>query len=156
PGIWSIQRLEAAPLTVTELHALADAALARARSLGCSYADIRINRYRNQIVSYSTRPDRASMATGKANNVPSVIETESFGFGVRVLHSGTWGFAASPKVTKEEVARITAEAVGVAKANAALQKKPVELAPVPSYQDTWKTPLTKDPFTVPIQDKLAL
>jgi TldD protein len=156
PGIWSIQRLEAAPLTQAELKSLADVALARAKSLGCSYADIRINRYRNQVVGLSTRPDRAAMGSGKVNNVPTVIESESFGFGVRVLHSGTWGFAASPKVTKEEVARITAEAVGVAKANATLQKRPVQLAPVPAYQDTWKTPLEKDPFAVPIQDKLAL
>lgn len=157
PGIWSVQRLEAAPLTRPELKSLADVALNKAKSLGCSYADIRINRYRNQVVSLSTRPDRsAGMASGKVNNVPAVFETGSFGFGVRVLHSGTWGFAASPKVTKDEIARVTAEAVGVAKANAALQKKPVQLAPVAAYQDQWATPFKKDPFEVPIQDKLAL
>ena len=100
PGIWSVQRLEAAPLTAAELKTLADVALSKAKSLGCSYADVRINRYGNQIVSLSTRPDRgAGMATGKVNNVPAVIETETYGFGVRVLHSGTWGFAASPKVS---------------------------------------------------------
>ena len=157
PGIWSVQRLEAAPLTTAELKSLADAALARAKALGCSYADIRINRYRNQSVSLSTRPDRgAGMMSGKVNNVPAVIETGSFGFGVRVLHSGTWGFAASPRVTKDEIARITADAVAIAKANAALQKKPVQLAPVAAYQDKWATPFKKNPFDVPIQDKLAL
>ena len=157
PGIWSVQRLEAAPLTTAELKSLADAALAKAKSLGCSYADIRINRYRNQNVSLSTRPDRgAGMMSGKVNNVPAVIETGSFGFGVRVLHSGTWGFAASPRVTKDEIARITGDAVTIARANAALQKKPVQLAPVAAYQDKWATPFKKDPFNVPIQDKLAL
>jgi len=157
PGIWSVQRLEAAPLTTAELKSLADVALAKAKSLGCSYADIRINRYRNQSVSLSSRPDRgAGMMSGKMNTVPAVIETGSFGFGVRVLHSGTWGFAASPKVTKEEIARITTDAVTIAKANAALQKKPVQLAPVPAYQDKWATPFKKNPFDVPIQDKLAL
>ena len=157
PGIWSVQRLEAAPLTNAELKNLADVALAKAKSLGCSYADIRINRYRNQSVSLSTRPDRgAGMMSGKMNNVPAVIETGSFGFGVRVLHSGTWGFAASPKVTKDEIVRITTDAVAIARANAALQKKPVELAPVPAYQDKWATPFKKNPFDVPIQDKLAL
>ena len=116
PGIWSIQRLEAAPLTPPELKTLADVALNQAKKLGCSYADIRINRYRNQFVSLSTRPDRgAGMMSGKVNTVPAVIESESFGFGVRVLHSGTWGFAASPRVTKDEIARVTAEAVGIAK-----------------------------------------
>jgi TldD protein len=157
PGIWSVQRLEAAPLTTAELKSLADVALAKAKSLGCSYADIRINRYRNQTVSLSTRPDRgAGMMSGKMNNVPAVFETGSFGFGVRVLHSGTWGFPASPKVTKDEIARITTDAVTIAKANAALQKKPVQLAPVAAYQDKWATPFKKNPFDVPIQDKLAL
>jgi TldD protein len=157
PGIWSVQRLEAAPLTTAELKSLADVALSKAKSLGCSYADIRINRYRNQIVSLSTRPDRgAGMMSGKMNNVPAVFETGSFGFGVRVLHSGTWGFAASPKVTKDEIARITTDAVAIARANAALQKKPVQLAPVAAYQDKWATPFQKNPFDVPIQDKLAL
>jgi TldD protein len=156
PGIWSVQRLEAAPLTAAELKTLADVALSKAKSLGCSYADIRINRYRNQTVSLSTRPDRSAGMMGKVNNVPAVFETGSFGFGVRVLHSGTWGFAASPRVTKDEIARITTEAVGIAKANAALQKKPVQLAPVAAYQDKWATPFKKDPFEVPIQDKLAL
>jgi len=157
PGIWAVQRLEAAPLGTGELKVLADVALNQAKTLGCSYADVRINRYRNQIVSLSTRPDRgAGMMTGKMNTIPAVIESESFGFGVRVLHSGTWGFAASPRVTRDEVARITAEAVGIAKANAVLQKRPIELAPVPAYQDRYQTPFEKNPFDVPIQDKLTL
>ncbi|MEK7329807.1 MAG: TldD/PmbA family protein [Candidatus Eisenbacteria bacterium] len=157
PGVWTVQRLEAAPLTPGEMKALADVALNKAKGLGCSYADIRINRYRNQVVSLSTRPDRGpGMMSGKVNHVPAVIESENFGFGVRVLHSGTWGFAASPRVNKDEIARVTAEAVGIAKANAALQKRPVQLAPVPAYQDRYVTPFEKNPFDVPIQDKLGL
>ena len=39
---------------------------------------------------------------------------QSFGFGVRVLVKGAWGFAASGKVTPEEVRRITQQAVEVA------------------------------------------
>src|SRR4029453_8552974 len=125
---------EAAPLTTAELKALADVALERARKLGCTYADIRINRYRNQIVSLRTSPDRASGATsGKVNHVPSVIESESFGFGVRVIHSGAWGFAASPAVNRDQIAHVTAQAASIAKANSALRRKPVQLAPVPTY-----------------------
>jgi len=155
--LWMVQRLEAAPLAPAALRALADAALDRARKLGCSYADIRINRYRNQTVGLRTSPDRsAGTASGKVNHVPTVIETESFGFGVRVLHSGTWGFAASPRVEKDEIARITQDAVTIARANAALTQRPVTLAPVPSYQDRYATPFEKNPFDVPVQEKLAL
>ncbi len=155
--LWSIQRLEAAPLDPRQLRALADVALDRARKLGCSYADIRINRYRNQTAALRTSPDRAAgMVTGKVNNVPAVLETESFGFGVRVLHTDTWGFAASPRVEKDEIARVVQEAVDIAKVNAALRQRPVRLAPVPAYEDRWATPLKKNPFDVPIQDKLGL
>jgi TldD protein len=59
-------------------------------------------------------------------------------------------------VNKEEIARITREAVGVAKANAALKSKPVVLAPVPAYRDRWQTPHERDPFAVPIGEKLEL
>jgi len=154
----SIQRLEAAPLGAAEMKLLADVALDKAKKLGATYADIRINRYRNQTISFRTSPDRAGgMLSGKVNHVPSVIEIESFGFGVRVLHSGTWGFAASPKVDPDEIARVTAEAVTIAKANAPLRKAhPVQLAPVPAYTDRYETPLKKDPFDVPIADKLGL
>jgi TldD protein len=151
----SVQRLEAAPLTAAELKGLADVALDRAKKLGCTYADIRINRYRNQSVSFRTSPDRAALASGKVNHVPSVIESETFGFGIRVIHSGAWGFAASPRVERDEIARVAAQAVTIAKANAPLRKQPVRLAPVKAYQDRYETPLTKDPFEVPIADKLG-
>jgi TldD protein len=75
---------------------------------------------------------------------------------VRVICAGAWGFAASPLVTKEEIARITGEAFAVAKANAALKSRPVELAPVPVYRARWQTPHERDPFAVGVDEKLAL
>ena len=75
---------------------------------------------------------------------------------MRVIVDGAWGFAASPLVTSAEIVRITAEAVEVAKANATLRAKPIELAPVPAYTDYWRTPHQRDPFDVPIQEKLEL
>jgi TldD protein len=76
--------------------------------------------------------------------------------GVRVIAGGAWGFAASPFVNQEEIARITGEAVKVAQANAALQAKPVELAPVKAYRERWETPHEKNPFDVAIEEKLEL
>ena len=152
--IWLVDEVRAEPLPLAELESLADVALKRARALGATYADIRINRYRNRSLSLRTSPERG--APDRVNHVPGVIETGSFGFGVRVIHSGSWGFAASPQVTKEAIARATAEAVAIARANSALQRRPVELAPVPAYRDRYVTPHTKDPFEVPIQDQLAL
>src|SRR4030095_1486229 len=74
---------EAAEAAAVDKNLLAEMAISRARKLGVTYADIRINRYRNE--SIFTREER----------VQSVSRTQSFGFGVRVLYKGAWGFAAS-------------------------------------------------------------
>jgi TldD protein len=128
-----------------ELKGLADAALATAKQLGASYADIRINRYRNQFLF--TRDRR----------VQNIVNTEDFGFGVRVLVDGTWGFASSSAVTKDDVAAIARQAVGIAKANKIINTDPVRLAPVETFPDAeWNTPVKKDPFDVPLQPKIDL
>jgi TldD protein len=128
-----------------ELKGLADVALATAKQLGAAYADIRINRYRNQFLF--TRDRR----------VQNIVNTEDFGFGVRVIVDGTWGFASSSAVTKDDIAAITRQAVGIAKANKAVNSDPVRLAPVEPYADAeWNTPVKKDPFEVPIQPKIDL
>ena len=77
------------------------------------------------------------------------------GFGIRVIHSGVWGFASSPIVTEDELKRITAMAVTVAKASAIAKKRDVQLCPVPAYQVNWNTPLVKDPRTMSQTDKQA-
>ncbi|HEV8537914.1 MAG TPA: TldD/PmbA family protein [Bacteroidota bacterium] len=127
-----------------DLKTLSDEALNAARMSGASYADIRINRYRNQ--SINTREQR----------VMNISNNEDYGFGIRVLVDGTWGFAASNNVSKDEVARIANEAVAIARANKVIQREPVQLAPVPAYQDVWKTPIKIDPFEVSIADKVGL
>jgi len=126
------------------MQELAAVALDTARSKGASYADIRINRYKQQALF--AREDHVQNATAQ----------ERYGFGVRVLVDGVWGFAASMQVSKDHVARITAEAVSIARANRATMRDPVELVPIPKAVDTWQTPIIKDPFRVSIQTKADL
>jgi TldD protein len=135
------------------LERLADNALREAKKLKCSYCDIRINRYRDQGVSVSMSPERG---TKKTLEVPGISDSESFGFGVRVIVDGAWGFASSPVVTADEIARITREAAAVARANAALKAKPVVLAPVKAYTARWASAFERNPFEVPIGEKLEL
>ncbi|MBI4903916.1 MAG: TldD/PmbA family protein [Acidobacteria bacterium] len=137
----------------TELEALGAVALAEAKKQKASYCDIRIIRYRRQVLNVRLNPDRGS---GKTLEVPGISDGGSFGFGVRVIANGTWGFAASPIVTKDEIARVTREAVVVARANSVLQAKPVQLAPVKAFRDRWQTPHERDPFAVSIEEKLEL
>ena len=75
------------------------------------------------------------------------------GFGVRVIHSGVWGFASSPIVTEDEIRRITRVAIEVARASAIAKKTDVRLAPVQRYQVYWRTPMTQDPMTMSETDK---
>jgi TldD protein len=136
-----------------ELEKLGAVALREAKRLKASYCDIRINRYRDQLVYVSLSPERGS---GKTLEVPLVSGADSFGFGVRVIVNGAWGFAASPVVTPEEIARITGEAVTVARASSKIQAQPVVLAPTKAYVDRWASPFEKNPFDVPLGEKLEL
>ena len=153
PGQFLIERVEAAELPPKKRRELAALALDTARKLGASYADIRVNRYRSQVVTMRSQTDRS---TGKLNHVPSVSDGETYGFGIRVLANGAWGFAASNAVTREEIVRAAKEAVAIAKANASLRRRPIQLAPVGSYRESYSTPIAKDPFTIPIGEKLDL
>ncbi|HEX8176237.1 MAG TPA: TldD/PmbA family protein [Pyrinomonadaceae bacterium] len=138
---WVFEAEAAADVNVDK-NRLADVALSTAKRLGASYADIRINRYRFE--SLSTREQQ----------VQNVSRSHSFGFGVRALVKGTWGFASSRIVTPEEVRRVTGQAVEIARANAVFQRKPIQIVPTPKVVASWKSSFEKDPFDVPIDDKI--
>lgn len=125
---------------------LADAALNAARAKGATYTDVRIGRYLNQFVV--TREDK----------VQNIVNTESYGVGVRVIANGCWGFAAIVDARSEaDTARAAEEAVAIAKANAKLMKEPVMLAPQKGYGEvSWKAPIQKNAFEVPIKEKVDL
>ena len=125
--------------------ALAAAALNAARSAGADYADVRISTNRTQ------------RARTRERVVTGVSDSETSGFGVRVLVDGTWGFSASREATLDEVARVAQVAVAQAKANRAAQRRPVELAPLDwTGRGEWRSPVEIDPFDIPIEDKVAL
>ena len=124
---------------------LADIALNAAKSKGASYADVRIGRYLNQFV------------ITRENRVQNVANTESFGVGIRVIANGAWGFAASNNVTKDDIAKTAEKAVAVAKANAKILSEPVQLAPQKGFGEvSWKTPIQKNAFEVPVKEKVDL
>jgi TldD protein len=123
---------------------LATEALNAARSAGASYADVRIGRYRRQ--SINTREHQVS----------GVRDDESYGFGVRTLINGCWGFAASSTMTRGGVQKAALDAAYMSRAARAVHKHPVELAPVTAAKGTWITPVQRDPLEVPLEDKIAL
>ncbi|GAA3182687.1 TldD/PmbA family protein [Blastococcus jejuensis] len=126
------------------LSALTDAALTRAVDLGCEHADIRVERIRTQTISLrDARPEAFS-------------DEEDLGLAVRVVHEGTWGFAAGVVLTAAEAVRLAEEAVTVAKVSAAVNSDRVELAPEPTYDGSWVSAYEIDPFAVPDAEKSSL
>jgi TldD protein len=125
---------------------LADAALNAAKAKGASYSDIRIGRYLRQFVV--TREDK----------VQNIVNTESYGVGVRVIADGCWGFASVVDAKSEaQTAKAAEEAVAIAKANARLMKQSVQLAPQKGFGEvSWKAPIKKNAFEVPIKEKVDL
>lgn len=141
----TIEAMLDSPLEVKQKKQLADISLDTAKSLGASYADVRIGRYLNQFIST------------RENKVQGIESSESFGAGIRVIVNGTWGFAATNNVTADGIKKATQRAVEIAKANSKFQKEPVRLAPVKSYGEiTWNTPIQKNAFEVPVSEKVDL
>ena len=123
---------------------LANAALDAARSGGASYADVRVGRYRRQAIA--TREQQ----------VLSVGDSESYGLGVRVLVDGSWGFAATSRMTRGGAQQAALSALVLSKAARAVRRRRVELAPATPVRGTWITPVRIDPIEVSIEDKIAL
>ena len=120
-------------------------ALTAANLAGASWADARIQRQRRQ--SLGTREQQ----------VTNVADTDSIGCGVRVLVDGTWGFSATRALTKEGVARAAKQAVALARANRVARDRLVRLAPTDVHPNaTWKSSYTIDPWSVPVEEKVAL
>jgi TldD protein len=124
---------------------MADTALNAARSKGATYVDVRIGRYLNQFL------------TTRERRVDNVTNTESYGMGIRVIANGCWGFAATDKLTTDNIAKTAALAVQIAKVNSKLVDEPVQLAPQKGYGEvSWKTPILQNAFEIPIREKIDM
>ena len=133
------------PADTAQKKQLADVALNAAKSKGATYTDVRIGRYLNQFV------------ITRENKVENIVNTESYGIGIRVIANGSWGFAATNQMDKDSIAKTAALAVEIAKENSRLLSEPVQLAPQKGYGEvSWKAPIEKNAFDVPIKEKADL
>ena len=120
------------------------AALEAAQAAGASYADARV---------VDSSSEQIEVATGV---VEGVDRSDSFGLGVRAIADGAWGFASSREVTADSAVRVARQAVAIARASALVAAAPIRLAPLEPSHGTWTSPLQIDPFSVTLEDKLAL
>ncbi len=126
------------------MNELIDLALDAAQRAGTQYADIRL-----------TERDTESL-TVKNGDLQAASSNRSAGFGVRVLVDGAWGFAGSALLDRDEVERVTREAVQIARASGLARRDPVRLDDTPPAVASYRTPLVEDPFSVSVDDKLAI
>ncbi len=123
---------------------LAITALNVAQQLGASYADVRVMERATEAISV------------KNGNVDGIASGTSRGLNVRVLVNGAWGFSASAIMTNSEAERVAGEAVRIAKASAMVPGAPAQLSPLAPQHGSYTTPLERDPFAVPLDEKIAL
>ncbi|HYW32945.1 MAG TPA: TldD/PmbA family protein [Gemmatimonas sp.] len=154
----------------TRFKGMADIVLAEAKRAGCTYSDIRFTM--NSSLPGATANFRVAGTGGpgggggggfpgggrggrggRGAGIPTDADRQPGGFGIRVVHSGVWGFASSPIVTEDELRRITRVAVEVAKASAIAKRTDLKLAPVQAYQTNYITPMVKHPTSVSQTDK---
>jgi len=118
------------------------AALDAARSAGAQFADARIGRQRQNFLFT------------REHQIQNVVDTDTTGCGVRALVDGTWGFAATRRLTRDGVAGAAREAVAIARANRPARDRAVELLPTPSFPNaTWTSSYQTDPFTISVEEK---
>jgi TldD protein len=120
--------------------ALAQRAVDAATQAGAQYADARLTRTVLHMYSFGN----------------DLWDEERTAISVRALVNGYWGFAAEPSADGAGAERLARAAVAQATVNArGALPRTVELAPTPVMRGTWSTPLTLDPFTIPLEEKFA-
>src|SRR5918992_343067 len=121
-----------------------EAALDAAVGAGATYADVRA-------------VDNTSEAlTIEGELVETLERSQSAGYGVRVLADGAWGYAATSDPDDSRASEVALRAIEVARASATAISRPVELVTEPVHIDSWATPVERDPFSVALEERIAL
>jgi TldD protein len=119
-------------------------AVGRALAAGASYADARAIVTRMQEINTK-------------NGAPEALsDSTDQGIGIRVIAGGAWGFAGTASCRPQEVDEVADRAAAIARASAMLPSAPVQLAPQAPHQAEWASAYEVDPFSVPLEKKLAL
>jgi TldD protein len=120
---------------------VAQAAVEAALAAGARFADARV---------VATRSESLRAQDGVVEDVDA---GESTGLGVRALVGSAWGYAATPRLSADEVRRAGERAAAVARASNVAAGLPVELLPEAPSVGHWENVCLEDPFDVPLSEK---
>jgi len=109
---------------------------------GATYADARTVEREHEAVSV------------KDGAVESVTRTADRGLAFRVVYRGAWGFAATDRTDDSAIRGLVDEAFRRAEASASVQRRNVTLAPIAAQHGEYRTSLGRDPFTVPLAERI--
>jgi TldD protein len=113
-----------------------------ASSRGATYADARTVEREHEAISV------------KDGAVESVTRTADRGLGFRLIHHGAWGFAATDRTDEAAIRALVDEAFRRAEASASVQRRTVTLAPIEAQTGEYRTKLGRDPFAVPLAERI--
>ena len=122
------------------MRELCAAAVEAATGAGAEYADARVVLTRDQLVAT------------KNGRVDRLTDSDSEGIGVRVLVGGAWGFACDRRLSAEGAREAALRACSFARAAAGKHQR--ELAPIEARTGSYRTTVERDPFAVPLADKV--
>jgi TldD protein len=126
------------------MNDLAEMSVSAAEEAGAEYAEFRWEEVRTEDMRV------------RNGVVESVSQARTEGFGVRVLRRGAWGFAASPRVHRREVMRVTKQALSVAAASARVHSQEVKLDDSLLATTGYETPIAEDPLAVNLSEKAGI
>lgn len=122
-----------------------DIAIDQAMKFGADYADIRIQKTTSERIYLED--------TNFKNNSQSLM----YGYGVRILKDGAWGFSHSNTFTEDSLIKTVKRAFEIAQYSAKLKKGDgLKLANERSYIAEYQTPIQKDPFSISVKEKANL
>jgi TldD protein len=117
--------------------------LASLGSADLRYADIRHTTTHQQHVKV------------RNNEVDHLSSTVDEAIGVRVLVGNGWGFAASSDTSEAALTRTARRALEVASASHLASTAPITLSDVDPYVASWASDFRIDPWSIPIEQKIA-
>ena len=130
-----------------DLADLADLALAEVSRLGVQHADVR------------ARQEDSESVQVRDDHVEGVSRGSTRGVGIRVIHDGAWGFAATNEGSPDGVRRAAQQAVEVARASARVRGRDDVHARLDEREPSvgsYTTPHERDPLDVPLGEKVDL
>jgi TldD protein len=90
----------------------------------------------------------------KDGAVEAVTRSADRGIGLRVLYRGAWGFAATDQTGDAALRALVGEAFRRAEASALVHRREVTLAPIAPQRGEYRTKLERDPFAVPLGERI--